>query len=74
MTLGAFSITPCSTAQPGTNIYFRPSTAPGRVQARMMTMTSMKNRQGIPMEQNFSIPLDTPPITMMRVSSTKMRP
>ena len=70
--LGASSITPFATAQPGTNIYFRPFTAPGRVQARMMQISSATNSAGIPTEQTFSIPPPTPPRTMSMVSATKM--
>ena len=58
----------------GTNMNFRPSTAPGRVQERMMMTTSITARAGMPMEQNFSIPPDTPPMTMTMVSSRKMMP
>ena len=72
--LGASGMTPLATAQPGTNIYFRPSAAPGRVQARMMQMSSMMKRAGIPMPQNFSIPPLTPPMTMSMVMTTKIRP
>ena len=72
--LGASAITPLATAQPGTNIYFRPFTAPGRVQARMMQISSITNRAGIPMPQNFSIPPLTPPMTISMVSTTKIRP
>ena len=71
---GASSMMPLATAQPGINIYFRPFTAPGRVQARMMQISSATNRQGIPMEQTFSIPPPMPPITMIMVRATKIRP
>ena len=72
--LGAFSMTPLATAQPGTNMYFRPSTAPGSVQARTMQISSMKNSAGMPMPQNFSMPPATPPMTMTIVRTTKIKP
>ena len=71
---GASLMTPLARAQPGTNIYFRPSDAPSRVQERMMQITSITNRAGIPTEQTFSIPPPTPPITMIMVRATKIRP
>ena len=71
---GASLIIPLSKAQPGTNMYFRPSTAPSRVQARMMLMISRMNRAGMPTEQTFSMPPPTPPITMIMVMATKSRP
>jgi len=55
-------------------MYFRPSTAPSRVQARMMLMISRMNRAGMPTEQTFSMPPPTPPITMTMVMATKIRP
>ena len=65
---------PLATPQPGTNMYFRPFTAPGRVQARIMQISSITNSAGMPTEQTFSIPPLTPPMTMSMVSATKMRP
>ena len=40
----------------------------------MMQISSATNRQGIPMEQTFSIPPPMPPITMIMVRATKIRP
>ena len=68
---GASSMMPLATAQPGTNIYFRPSAAPGRVQERMMQMMRMKNRAGIPTEQTRSMPPPTPLMTTSMVMSMK---
>ena len=45
----------------GANINFSPSTAPGRVRARTMTMTSMTNRAGIPTLLKRSMPSLMPP-------------
>ena len=67
-------MTPLATAQPGTNMYFRPSTAPSSVQARMMQISSITNSAGIPTEQTFSIPPPIPPMTMIMVMATKIRP
>ena len=72
--LGAALITPLATAQPGINMYFRPFTAPGRVQARMMQISSITNSAGMPIPQNFSMPPPTPPMTMSIVRITKIRP
>ena len=55
-------------------MYFRPSTAPGSVQARTMQISSMKNSAGMPMPQNFSMPPATPPMTMTIVRTTKIKP
>ena len=67
-------MTPLATAQPGINIYFRPFTAPGRVQERIMQINRATNRAGIPTEQTFSIPPPTPPRTMSMVRATKIMP
>ena len=65
---GASAIMPFSTAQPGTNMYFRPSTAPSSVQARTMQISSITNRAGIPTEQTFSMPPPIPPRTISVLS------
>ena len=65
---------PFSTAQPGTNMYFRPSTAPSSVQARTMQISSITNSAGIPTEQTFSMPPPIPPRTISMVMTTKIRP
>ena len=67
-------MTPLATAQPGTNMYFRPLTAPSSVQARTMQISSITNSAGIPTEQTFSIPPPIPPMTMIMVMATKIRP
>ena len=43
---------------------FRPSTAPGRDRERMITIISITNRAGIPTLLNFSMPPETPPLTI----------
>ena len=43
---------------------FRPSAAPGRVTERMMMMTSITNRAGMPTLLNFSMPPEMPPRLM----------
>ena len=43
---------------------FRPSTAPGRDRERMITTMSITNRAGIPTLLNFSMPPETPPLTI----------
>ena len=63
-----------ATDQPGINMYFRPSTAFSSVQARIMQISRATNRAGMPMEQTFSIPPPIPPITMIMVRATKIRP
>ena len=67
-------MTPLATAQLGMNMYFRPSTAFSSVQARIMQISRATNRAGMPMEQTFSIPPPIPPITMIMVRATKIRP
>ena len=69
--LGVFSMKPAFTAYPGTNMNLRPSPAFGRVQARMMIITSIIARAGIPTLLNFSIPPATPPMFMSQQMSIK---
>ena len=50
---------------------FRPSTALGSVRDRMMMMTSITNRAGMPILLNFSMPESTPPATMKKQITMK---
>ena len=63
---------PWKASQLGLNIKARPSEAPGRVTLLIITITSITKRAGIAMEVNFSMPPDTPFLTINTVRKTKI--
>ena len=64
---------PLNTSQFGLNINSRPAPAPGSVTLLMMTMTRKRNNAGIAIFVNFSIPSDTPPLTIKVVKAMKIK-
>ena len=74
---GDSSIKPPLIAYPGTNMNFSPSMALGSVRERTMTISSITAKAGMPILLNFSIPPETPPMTIsMQItinSSVKMK-
>ena len=66
-------LVPAKADQSGLNMNFSPSAAPGRVTLLIITITSIMNRAGMAIEENFSIPPETPPLTTNTVNITKMR-
>ena len=57
----------------GLSMNSRPLSAPSRVTLLIMTIKSRINKAGMAIVENFSIPFETPPLTMSMVRRTKMR-
>ena len=63
---------PSNADQSGLNMKASPSDAPGSVTLLIITITSITKSAGIAIEENFSIPPETPPLTIITVSMTNM--